>query len=303
MPEQHGESWATSPDVGGPLALLQRVTARMTVHHEIDEVLRAITGGLVQSVDAALARIWLYTSAASCPRCRELPRGDPAGGAPSLHLCASAGMFDGDAGPHHCVPLGMFLGGRVAETREAMLLNDLASERRVRSLPWIAQAGLRAYAGYPLLFHGELEGVLVRVAVDVDHLDTRRDRIARLHRLEELEVLGEVDRAGARQPGADDGGDQARGPDAGRDRLLEHRRGRVRPVRVHRVVVPDRVHERADVAVTDAAGDLGAVADCDRVDGQADHARSGRPAPPSRRRRAWSSLSSSPSIFSSTWAR
>ena len=58
------------------------------------------------------------------------------------------------------IPLGMFLGGRVAETREAMLLNDLASERRVRSLPWIAQAGLRAYAGYPLLFHGELEGVL-----------------------------------------------------------------------------------------------------------------------------------------------
>ena len=157
---QHDESWATSPEVSGPLALLQRVTARMTVHHEIDEVLRAITGGLVQSVDAALARIWLYTSAASCPRCRELPAADPAGDAPSLHLCASAGMFDGDAGPHHCVPLGMFLGGRVAETREAMLLNDLASERRVRSLPWIAQAGLRAYAGYPLLFHGELEGVL-----------------------------------------------------------------------------------------------------------------------------------------------
>ncbi len=146
--------------MSGPLALLQRVTARMTVHHKIDEVLRAITGGLVESVDAALARIWLYTSASSCPRCREQPHGELSGDAPSLHLCASAGIFAGDAGPHHCLPLGMFLGGRVAETREAMLLNDLGSERRVRSLPWIAQLGLRAYAGYPLLFHDELEGVL-----------------------------------------------------------------------------------------------------------------------------------------------
>ena len=160
MPEQHGAPWATMSDVSGQLALLQRVTARMTVHHKIDEVLRAITFGLIQSADAALARIWLYTTGASCPRCRELPRGELPSDAPSLHLCASTGIFEGDAGPHHCVPLGMYLGGRVAETRQATLLNDLGSERRVRSLPWIAQHGLQAYAGYPLLFHDELEGVL-----------------------------------------------------------------------------------------------------------------------------------------------
>ncbi|HSD20567.1 MAG TPA: sigma-54-dependent Fis family transcriptional regulator [Anaeromyxobacter sp.] len=160
MSEHHGAPSATTSVTGGQLELLQRVTARMTVHHKLDEVLRAVTGGLVQSAAAALARIWLYTTAESCPRCRELPRGDASGGAPSLHLCASTGIFDGDAGPHHCVPLGMFLGGRVAETRQAMLLNDLGSERRVRSLPWIAQHHLQAYAGYPLLFRDELEGVL-----------------------------------------------------------------------------------------------------------------------------------------------
>ena len=160
MSEHHGAPSATTSVTSGQLELLQRVTARMTVHHKLDEVLRAVTGGLVQSADAALARIWLYTTAESCPRCRELPRGDASGGAPSLHLCASTGIFDGDAGPHHCVPLGMFLGGRVAETRQAMLLNDLGSQRRVRSLPWIAQHRLQAYAGYPLLFRDELEGVL-----------------------------------------------------------------------------------------------------------------------------------------------
>jgi formate hydrogenlyase transcriptional activator len=157
MPEVHGTpASATSSQ----LELLQRVTARMTVHHNLDDVLRAITGGLVESADAALARIWLYTTADSCPRCRKLPRGESGGATPSLHLCASAGIFDGDAGPHHCVPLGMFLGGRVAETRQATLIDDLRSERRVRSLPWIAHHGLQAYAGYPLLFRDELEGVL-----------------------------------------------------------------------------------------------------------------------------------------------
>src|SRR5512144_2112787 len=94
MPDRHGEL-AMTPAMSGQLALLQRVTARMTVHHKIDEVLRAITGGLVQSADAALVRIWLYTTAASCPRCRELPRGELSGDAPSLHLCASTGIFEG----------------------------------------------------------------------------------------------------------------------------------------------------------------------------------------------------------------
>jgi formate hydrogenlyase transcriptional activator len=151
---------APSPGTTRQLELLRRITSRMTVHHKLEDVLWAITRGLVESAEAALARIWLYTTAESCPRCRELPVGDMSAGAPSLHLRASTGIFDGDAGPHHCVPLGMFLGGRVAETRQATLINDLPAERRVRSLPWITQHGLRAYAGYPLLFDDELEGVL-----------------------------------------------------------------------------------------------------------------------------------------------
>jgi transcriptional regulator with GAF, ATPase, and Fis domain len=147
----------------GHLELLQRVTAQMTVHHTLDEVLGAITRGLVQNAGAALARIWLYTRGEECPVCREAPPPPaeaPPTGTRSLHLCASAGIFDGDAGPHHCLPLGMYLGGRVAEERTPTLINHLARERRVRGLRWIADHGLEAYAGYPLLFDGELEGVL-----------------------------------------------------------------------------------------------------------------------------------------------
>ena len=149
-----------SEDATGHLELLRRVTEQMTVHRKLGDVLDAITRGLVASADAALARIWLFTTEGACATCRG-PAGErPALEAPSLHLCASAGVFADVAGPHHRVPLGMFLGGRVAELREPLLLNDLAGEPRVRSLPWVAEHGLSAYAGYPLVFRGQLEGVL-----------------------------------------------------------------------------------------------------------------------------------------------
>ena len=52
---------------GEHLELLRRVTAQMTVHHTLREVLEAITRGLVQNAGAALARIWLFTEADRCP--------------------------------------------------------------------------------------------------------------------------------------------------------------------------------------------------------------------------------------------
>jgi len=163
IPTMSDPSRTAGPERGpsGHLDLLQRVTARMAVHHTLDEVLAAITRGLVHSAEAALARIWRYTTDDACPACRESPSGDaPPLAMRSLHLCASAGIFDGHAGPNHCVPLGMYLGGRVAETRTPTLVNDLANERRVHGVRWIGEHGLQGYAGYPLLFDGELEGVL-----------------------------------------------------------------------------------------------------------------------------------------------
>jgi len=148
-------------DASGHLDLLQRVTEQMTVHHTLEDVLGAITRGLVRHADAALARIWLFTTRDACATCRRQPcdEGVPPD-VPSLHLCASAGLFDDQAGPHHCLPLGMLLGGHVAETRRPCLINDLPGEPRVRTVGWIAEQRLQGYAGYPLLFHGELEGVL-----------------------------------------------------------------------------------------------------------------------------------------------
>src|SRR5947199_302421 len=78
--------------------------------------------------------------------------------------------------------------------------------------------------------------------------------------LQELEALREVDRAGAREHGADDRRDEPGGEDAGRDRLLEGRRRRVGDVAVHGVEVADRVDEARDVLVLNGPDDLRVVA-------------------------------------------
>jgi formate hydrogenlyase transcriptional activator len=163
--EGEGEGDSAGRGSGGAasehLELLRRVTEGMTLHRKLEDVLGAITRGLVGAADAALARIWLYTAAGACGVCARDARADPAArDARSLHLCASAGIFEDLAGPLHRVPLGTYLGGRVAEHRAPLLLDDLQAEPSARDLPWIAEHGLRGFAGYPLLFDGQLEGVL-----------------------------------------------------------------------------------------------------------------------------------------------
>ena len=52
-----------------PLAVLRQITAQMTVSRDVGEVLTAITSALVTTAEVALARIWLYESAAHCVTC------------------------------------------------------------------------------------------------------------------------------------------------------------------------------------------------------------------------------------------
>jgi hypothetical protein len=79
------------------------VTEQMTVHHRLEDVLGAISLGLVANVpDTALVRIGLYTTARECAVCRRgPPAAAPSGDDRSLHLCATAGIFAGVEEPHH----------------------------------------------------------------------------------------------------------------------------------------------------------------------------------------------------------
>src|SRR5438874_10432930 len=116
-----------------------------------------------------------------------------------------------------------------------------------------------------------LQANAVAIADDLDDLDARRDAVAALHRLHELERLREIDRAGSRQLRSDDGGDQPRREDPGGDGRLERGGGGVGGVTVHGVVIADGVHEGRDVTVLDDARQLGVIARREVRDRLADH--------------------------------
>ena len=141
----------TSPEASADLDPLERVTEQMVSTLDLDEVLAAITGGLVEDLGAALARIWLLESSAS----------DEPG---TLRLTASAGLSSRLDGAHARVLVGALKIGQIAAERRAVCLNGLADDPRITEKAWARQHALASFAGYPLLFRGELLGVLAMFA-------------------------------------------------------------------------------------------------------------------------------------------
>jgi transcriptional regulator with GAF, ATPase, and Fis domain len=129
---------------------LERVTEQMASTLDLDEVLGAITGGLVEDLGAALARLWLLDAATSEPR--------------ELRLTASAGLSSRLDGAHARVRVGALKIGQIAAERRAVCLNGLADDPRITEKAWAQRNGLASFAGYPLLFRGELLGVLAMFA-------------------------------------------------------------------------------------------------------------------------------------------
>jgi transcriptional regulator with GAF, ATPase, and Fis domain len=144
------------------LDALRGITAQLTASRDIDDVLASIVRGLVEHADIAFARIWLLDTAERCPVCRQHPGTVPPElvTTPALHLRASAGLHPNLAGRYHLVPVGTLKIGYIAQRRTPIQTDDVAHDPRVPNKAWAAEHGLRSFAGYPLLFHGELLGVL-----------------------------------------------------------------------------------------------------------------------------------------------
>jgi transcriptional regulator with GAF, ATPase, and Fis domain len=140
------------PDLDRDLDLdpLERVTEQMVSTLDLDEVLAAITVGLVEDLGAALARIWLLETSADEARW--------------LRLAASAGLSSRLDGAHARVGFGALKIGQIAAERRAVCLDGLDDDARITEKSWVKQHGLRSFAGYPLLFRGELLGVLAMFA-------------------------------------------------------------------------------------------------------------------------------------------
>jgi transcriptional regulator with GAF, ATPase, and Fis domain len=134
-------------DLAASAGGFDRVALRMTSTLELDEVLTAVTRGLVEDIDVALARVWLI---------------DPADGA--LHLRASSGLSTRLDGQYGRVAVGALKIGEIAEAGRPMATNDVARDPRIADHAWAVANGLVSFAGWPLHFRGERLGVLATFA-------------------------------------------------------------------------------------------------------------------------------------------
>ena len=137
---------------------LERITLQITSTFDLGEILTAITQGFVDDMGAAFARIWLLGPGDLCAEC--FKASDCANREQCLHLKASAGMYTRINGEYRRVPLGALKVGRIAQGWGPVSTNDVMNDERIPNKQWLGETGLKSFAGYPLIFRGELLGVL-----------------------------------------------------------------------------------------------------------------------------------------------
>jgi transcriptional regulator with GAF, ATPase, and Fis domain len=157
-------------------SVVQRITLAVAQERSLDQVLDTIVSGLADEPDVALARIWLVgpgDRCATCPLRAECPDQTRC-----LHLVASRGTSSIDPtdrwdrldGAFSRFPLGIRKIGRIATTGEAILSCDLEQNAAWIARPeWVRGEGIHTFAGQPLVFRGEVLGVLAvfsRAAID-----------------------------------------------------------------------------------------------------------------------------------------
>ncbi len=148
-------------------ATLQEVALAAAESRDVGEVLGKIVGGLAHEVGLALVRIWLLGPGDICDDCPM--RAECPDRSRCLHLVASAGRpLAGSAeqwartdGEFRRFPLGVRKVGRIASSGESICLEDVHADYAWIARPaWAREERIRSFAGHPLVFRGEVLGVL-----------------------------------------------------------------------------------------------------------------------------------------------
>jgi transcriptional regulator with GAF, ATPase, and Fis domain len=147
------------------LQALQQVALAIAQERSLDRILRRLVEGLATE-GGALARVWLMDAGDICTTCplREECHDQTR----CLHLVASAGRsLDGTedwsrlTGDFRRIPLNARKIGFIGGTGSSVLLRDISLDERWKPRPdWVAKESIRSFAGHPLVFRGEILGVL-----------------------------------------------------------------------------------------------------------------------------------------------
>jgi len=151
-----------NPDYGP----LKTLLLEMAQEHTVATLLEMIVRQLARRPHVALARIWLIQEG-HCPCPTKESQCDDT--AKCLHLVASEGrsLTDNDAdwsrldGEFSRFPLGARKVGWIAATGKAVEVNDIEMDSKWIAKPdWASREGILGFGGQPLLYKGEVLGVL-----------------------------------------------------------------------------------------------------------------------------------------------
>ena len=146
---------------------LQSLLLEMGQQRALEGVLRVVVDRLAAEEHIALARIWLLRPGdicSTCPMREECPDQTRC-----LHLVASAGRsrmegadpwtrLDGD---FRRMPLGARKVGRIGASGECVSVMDIEKDAKWIARPdWAREEDIRGFAGQPLVFKGDILGVL-----------------------------------------------------------------------------------------------------------------------------------------------
>jgi transcriptional regulator with GAF, ATPase, and Fis domain len=145
---------------------LQAVSLAVTRELSIEKVLRSVVHGLASQPGIALARVWLVAPGDICAACPM--RGECPDHARCLHLAASEGNpsrpgedWSRVDGAFRRFPLGARKVGQVGATGVPLLVKDVDRGAETFARPgWIRSEGIRSFGCQPIVFRGEIVGVL-----------------------------------------------------------------------------------------------------------------------------------------------
>ncbi|MGL4884204.1 MAG: LuxR C-terminal-related transcriptional regulator [Waterburya sp.] len=110
---------------------------------EPETIAKKITDSLVDKFNCAFVRIWIVESDRT-----------------SIRLVASSGLYTRIDGDFASVPMGAYKVGKIAQTCNPFLSNQLAKEPWVKDREWAIANKICGFAGLPLAIGGQAIGVL-----------------------------------------------------------------------------------------------------------------------------------------------
>ena len=145
---------------------LQAIALSLAEARTLETVLNKIVEGVTSQPGIALARVWLLAPGDICDQCPM--RDECPDRTRCLHLAASQGRptnaledWTRIDGAFRRFPIGVRKVGRVAASGVPVLIKEVSDEMEEFARPeWIRGEGIRSFGCQPLIFRGEILGVL-----------------------------------------------------------------------------------------------------------------------------------------------